>query len=81
MWTDAAVAILDGDFERAAELFVRIGSLPDEARARLAAAEQLAADRRGAEADGQLKKALAFYRSVGATGYVREGETLLAATA
>jgi hypothetical protein len=36
--------------------------------------------RRG-EPDAHLQKALAFFRSVGATGYVREGEALLAASA
>jgi class 3 adenylate cyclase/tetratricopeptide (TPR) repeat protein len=80
-WTDAALAILDGELERAAELFVEIGSLPDEARARLRAAERLLADGRRAEADVQLDKALAFYRSVGATHYIREGEALLAISA
>ncbi len=48
---------------------------------RLRAAERLVADGRRAEADVQLQKALAFYRSVGATRYIREGEALLAATA
>ena len=36
---------------------------------------------RRAEADEQLQQALAFYRSVGATRYVRECEALLAASA
>jgi hypothetical protein len=36
---------------------------------------------RRAEADEHLHRALAFYRSVGATRYVREGESLLAASA
>jgi tetratricopeptide (TPR) repeat protein len=80
-WTDAALAILDGEPERAAELCVQIGSLPDEARARLRAAERLVADGRRPEADVQLDKALAFYRSVGATRYIREGEALLAISA
>jgi tetratricopeptide (TPR) repeat protein len=81
LWSDAAVAILDGEFERAAELFVQIGSVPDEARARLRAAETLVADGRRAEADSQLDKALSFYRSVGATRYVRAGEALFAVSA
>ena len=80
-WNDAALAILDGKLERAAELFVQIGSLPDEARARMRAAERLVADARRGEADVQLHKAFAFYRSVGATRYIREGEALLAASA
>jgi hypothetical protein len=33
------------------------------------------------EADEQLRSALAFYRSVGATRYIRQGEALLAASA
>jgi len=36
---------------------------------------------RRAEADEHLRRALAFYRSVRATRYIREGETLLAASA
>jgi hypothetical protein len=52
-----------------------------EAFYRLHAAEQLLAEGRRAEADGHPKPALAFYRAVGATRFVREGETLLAATA
>jgi class 3 adenylate cyclase len=42
--------------------------------------ELVSAGRR-AEADEQLRRALAFYRLVGATRYVREGEALLAASA
>ena len=69
-WNDAALAILDGELERVAELFVQIGSLPDEARARLCAGDP-----------ENVGKALAFYRSVGATRYIREGESLLVASA
>ena len=71
----------DGELERAAEMFVQIGSMPDEARARLRAAEQLVASGRRAEADEQLQRSLAFWRSVGATRYIREGEALLAQSA
>ena len=49
---------------------MQIGSLPDEARARL----------RAGDAEN-VAKALAFYRSVGATRYIRQGEALLAASA
>ena len=48
---------------------------------RLAAARLLVEQGRRAEADEQLGRALAFYRSVGATRYLREGESLLAAAA
>jgi hypothetical protein len=39
------------------------------------------AEGRRAEADAQLEQALAFYRSVGATRYIREAEALLAVSA
>ncbi|MFL5869666.1 MAG: ATP-binding protein [Solirubrobacterales bacterium] len=78
-WTEAATAILDGNLDTAADLFAEIGSLPDEARARLAAARALLADGRQAEAGRQLQRALDFYRSVGADAYVRNAEGLLAA--
>ena len=80
-WSVAALAVLDDELERAAELLAEIGSVPDEAYARLRAAEQLIAQDRRAEGDVQLGRALAFYRSVGATRYVREAEALLAKTA
>ena len=46
-----------------------------------ARAEELIQQDRRAQADVELRRALAFYRSVGATRYIREGELLLAATA
>jgi hypothetical protein len=48
------------------------------ADARWLAAETLAAVGRRGEAEAELEQALAFYRSVGATRYVREAERLLA---
>jgi tetratricopeptide (TPR) repeat protein len=78
-WMQAALALAREDCEAAAERYAEIGSLPDEAYARLRAAERLVGEGNGAEADVQLQLALAFWRSVGATRYVREGETLLAA--
>ena len=77
----AAAAILDGEFERAADIAAENGWRVDEAELRLRAAEALVAAGRRSEADIQLQRALAFYRSVGATRYIREGEALLAATA
>jgi len=59
----------------------RVQTRPHEAYARLRAAEQLVAEGRQAEADAQLEKALAFFRSVGATRYIREAEALLAPAA
>jgi class 3 adenylate cyclase/tetratricopeptide (TPR) repeat protein len=78
-WTAAASAWAAGEYVEAADLFAEIGTRPDEAYARLRAAEQLLVDGRRAEADAQLSQALAFFRSVGATRYVRMGESLLAA--
>jgi class 3 adenylate cyclase/tetratricopeptide (TPR) repeat protein len=80
-FTEAELAILAGDHLSAAEVFERAGWRSDEAEARLRAAEQLVAGGRRAEADVQLQAALAFFRSVGATFYVRRGEKLLAASA
>jgi class 3 adenylate cyclase/tetratricopeptide (TPR) repeat protein len=69
-WIDAAKAFVSGDYVGAADLYLRIGSSPDEAYARL---------RSGIESE--VRRALEFYRSVGATRYIREGEALLAASA
>ena len=80
-WIAAARLYADGDFDGAAELYAQIGSMLDEADARLRAAERLAAADERAEADAQLELALAFYRSVGATRYIGEGEALLAESA
>jgi tetratricopeptide (TPR) repeat protein len=80
-WFDAASAFASGAFERAADVYAEIGALPDEAYARLRAAEQLLGEGRRAEADKHLGRALGFWRSVGATRFIREGESLLAATA
>ncbi|HSF62166.1 MAG TPA: adenylate/guanylate cyclase domain-containing protein [Gaiellaceae bacterium] len=77
-WLEAASCWVRGEFGRAADLFGEIGSLPDEALARLRAAEKLVAGGRRPEADEELARALAFWRSVGATRYVHEGEALLA---
>jgi hypothetical protein len=80
-WIEAATAFVGGDFQRAAEIYAECGSLPDEAYARLRAAEALIADGRRAEGDQELQSALGFYRSVGAAAYIREGEALLARSA
>jgi class 3 adenylate cyclase/tetratricopeptide (TPR) repeat protein len=80
-WIEAALAFADGELRRSADICAAIGSKVDEAYARLRAAEVLAEEGRRAEADEQLRIALAFYRSVGAKRFVREGEALLAASA
>jgi class 3 adenylate cyclase/tetratricopeptide (TPR) repeat protein len=80
-WVESARAIAVGDFRRGADILAGIGRPAFEMFYRLRAAEVLAAEGRRAEADEQLRPALAFYRGVGATRYVREGEALLAASA
>jgi tetratricopeptide (TPR) repeat protein len=76
-WKDAGLAALRGDFTGAADILDEIGDLELEALARLRGAERLLAESTRAEADEELQKALAFYRSVRATRYIREVEALL----
>jgi predicted ATPase len=80
-WLKGALAIAGGRLDVAADVYFEIGNLANEALCRLRATEKLAAEGRGAEADEQLRKALSFWRSVGATRYIQEGEALLAKTA
>jgi hypothetical protein len=80
-WLRAATAMATGEFEQAANTYAEIGSLPDEAFARLRAAEQLLATGRQADGTAQLQRALGFYRQVRATAYLRQAEALLAASA
>jgi hypothetical protein len=77
-WVDVARAVLDGAFDRAADLYATIGSAPNEAFARLAAAERDLSDGRIAEGTLELQRAVAFYRSVGAARYLRRADELLA---
>ncbi len=78
-WVEAVRCYAAGELVGAAEILAGTGSRPEEARARLHAAGQLAAAGRRTEAEEQVRQALAFYRSVQAMLYVREGEALLAA--
>jgi class 3 adenylate cyclase/tetratricopeptide (TPR) repeat protein len=78
-WLEAAKAISEGDFVKSAEILASTGARTPEAAVRLRAAHAAAADGRIAEAAQQLVLALAFYREVGASAYVREAEQLLAA--
>ena len=80
-WKEVALAGADGDFSRAADLFAARGAPTFEAEARLCAAEELIEAGRRAEGEAELQKALAFYRKVGATRYIQQGEALLAASA
>jgi DNA-binding SARP family transcriptional activator/class 3 adenylate cyclase/tetratricopeptide (TPR) repeat protein len=77
----AAVAFAARDLRRAADICAGMGAATEEARDRLWLAEALIEQNRRAEADVELQRALAFYRSVGATRYIRQAESLLAASA
>lgn len=78
-WRDACTAALDGDYVHAADVLDTIGEESMQAEVRLRAARSLLADGRLAEAQAQLDRARAFWRSVGATGYLREVDDVLAA--
>jgi class 3 adenylate cyclase/tetratricopeptide (TPR) repeat protein len=69
-WQRAALAVAARDFHAAAEIMAGGGLEPDAAFFRL---------RSGAEED--VRRALDFYRGVGATRFVREAEELLAVNA
>ena len=69
-WLEAARALAAGDPLAAADRYAAIGSLADEADARLAAARQLAGQGRPAEAEAQEAAARAF---LAATGLARAG--------
>jgi hypothetical protein len=58
-----------------------MGAVSSEASARLLLAGALLQEHRRSEADVELQRALTFYRSVGATRYIREGEALRAESA
>ena len=78
-WVAAAQAVATQEFDQAAALYAEIGSLPDQALARLHAARRLVASGRRDQANAELDLALAFHRRVGAKRYVQEGEAVLAA--
>jgi class 3 adenylate cyclase/tetratricopeptide (TPR) repeat protein len=80
-WLEAGLAYANAAFSEAADMLGEIGSRPEEAFVRLRAAEALVEAGRRAEADAELERALTFYRSVGATAYIREAESLFAASA
>jgi len=76
-WKSLDFACLDRDFVRAADMWAEAGSPTWEARLRLRAAEELIETGRHAESEDQATKALTFYRTVGATYFIRRAEALL----
>ena len=71
-WLEATVALVRGDRVAAAEGFDRIGSRPDAALARLREGEALLAAGRRRDGLAELRRAHAFYASVGASAHLRE---------
>ncbi|HKR99173.1 MAG TPA: AAA family ATPase [Candidatus Dormibacteraeota bacterium] len=80
-WVRAARSFAMGDIEAAAEVCESMSAVSDAARDRLWLGTRLAEQGHAREAGAQLERALAFYRTVGATRYIRQCEQLLAATA
>jgi hypothetical protein len=75
-WLDAARAYAGGDPGRAARIYADIGSRPDEAAARLAAARRLL-PARPAEGRIELERAIAFFREAGASASLDQAKDLL----
>jgi tetratricopeptide (TPR) repeat protein len=75
-WTRAGRAAASGDFVAAADIFTGSGHPLWEAMLRLRAGRALTDQARYAEAKEQVARSLEFFRPVGATRYVREGEAL-----
>jgi tetratricopeptide (TPR) repeat protein len=80
-WLVAARTLAGGELERALELYRELESVPDIALLHRLNAEHLLENGRRAEANAHLAEALAHYRSLGATHFIREAERLLPASA
>jgi class 3 adenylate cyclase/tetratricopeptide (TPR) repeat protein len=77
-WLDAGLALAAGDAAGAAEKYVEIGCLPDQATARMVAARAALAAGGRAAAEAQLRQALVTFRQLAATRYLEEAEALMA---
>ena len=77
-WLDAGLALAAGDAAGAAEKYVEIGCLPDQATALMFAARAALAAGGRAAAEAQLRQALETFRQLAATRYLREAEALMA---
>ncbi len=80
-WHLAARLVIEGDPAGAADIYARIGTVPDEAYARMRAAGLLVTSGRRADADAQLQLALPVFARLGATAFTAQAESLLAASA
>lgn len=77
-WVRAARLWASGDMAGAADVLDEMGAAPDEAYARMKEAERLIAAGRRVDAEPFLSRALELFRTMGATGAIREAERLLA---
>ena len=78
-WKDLTLTGLDGDLVEVAQVFAGFHAPTLEAQVRLLAGERMLETDDPAVGIAQLERALAFYRSVGATFFVDRAERLLAA--
>jgi class 3 adenylate cyclase/tetratricopeptide (TPR) repeat protein len=77
-WLEPAASLIRRDFNAAAKQLEDMGATSAAALARLWGAEWLVEHGRQAEANHHLQRSLAFWKSVGATRYLRRSESLLA---
>jgi class 3 adenylate cyclase/tetratricopeptide (TPR) repeat protein len=77
-WLEAATSLIRRDFDAAAKQLDVMSATSAAALARLWGAEWLVEQGRRQEANLQLERSLPFWRSVGATRYLRRSESLLA---
>jgi hypothetical protein len=75
-WRRVGELTLTGDFAKVADTWANAGMKDMEARARLRAAKALLGQQQPDAAAAQLEQALAFFRPVAATRYIREAEEL-----
>ena len=80
-WRDAAELALELDFSGAADIYAEMPNRALEARFRFHAGRTLIGSGRRAEGEAELERAVAFYRTVAATYFLRRAESLLAKTA
>jgi hypothetical protein len=80
VWRRVTELVLAGNFEELADLSAEIGIKDFEADVRVRAAKALLESGHTDEASEQLRQALVFYRSVGATRGIRTVDELLAQT-
>jgi DNA-binding SARP family transcriptional activator/class 3 adenylate cyclase len=75
-WLVAARLIASGRSADAADRYAAMGARPEEAWARLKAAEELESVGLHAQAEQQLERARGFYQAVGAGAYARVDESM-----